>query len=111
VVGAKATAVVTNVPGPREPVRLAGSRLSRIVFWVPQTGSVALGVSILSYAGEVTVGVAADRLVVPEPALLADAFAQELAALTRVPSGRTTRTKGHEVADAGSGTSARAAGP
>ncbi len=110
VVGAKSTAVVTNVPGPREPVRLAGARLSRIVFWVPQTGSVALGVSILSYAGEVTVGVAADRGVVPEPAVLADAFEQEIAALTRVRSGHGKRTKGHDVADAGSGTSPRLAG-
>jgi diacylglycerol O-acyltransferase len=86
-VGSKSTAVVTNVPGPRTPVRLAGARLSRIVFWVPQAGSVALGISILSYAGEVTVGVAADRNVVPDPAVLAHAFEQELAALVeRVPA-------------------------
>jgi diacylglycerol O-acyltransferase / wax synthase len=83
-VGAKSTAVVTNVPGPRTPVRLAGARLARIVFWVPQAGSVALGISILSYAGEVTVGVAADRNVVPDPGVLADAFETELTALVDV---------------------------
>ena len=65
VLGAKSSAVVTNVPGPREPVFLAGARLERLVFWVPQAGTIGLGVSILSYAGDVTVGVAADRKVVP----------------------------------------------
>ncbi len=68
VLGAKSSAVVTNVPGPRHPVYLAGSRLVRLVFWVPQAGTVGLGVSILSYAGEVTVGIAADRNLVPDPA-------------------------------------------
>ena len=54
--GSKSSAVVTNVPGPREPVWLADARVTRVVFWVPQAGSVGLGVSILSYAGDVTVG-------------------------------------------------------
>ena len=67
VLGAKSSAIVTNVPGPTRPVYLAGSRLTRSAFWVPQAGSVGLGVSILSYAGEVTIGVAADRNLVPDP--------------------------------------------
>lgn len=85
--GAKSTAVVTNVPGPREPVFLAGSRLSRLVFWVPQAGSVGLGVSILSYAGEVVVGVAADRNLVPDPSRLSDAIEAELDDLARLVRG------------------------
>ena len=39
VLGAKSSAIVTNVPGPREPVFLAGARLERLVFWVPQAGT------------------------------------------------------------------------
>lgn len=84
VLGAKSTAIVTNVPGPRDPVFLAGARLKRLVFWVPQAGSVGLGVSILSYAGDVTVGVAADRNLVPDPYELTRAVETELAELLRV---------------------------
>ena len=79
--GSKCTAIVTNVPGPSESVFVAGIRLSRLVFWVPQAGSVGLGVSILSYAGDVTVGVAADRRLVPEPERLTSAFEHELRVL------------------------------
>ncbi|MGZ4611270.1 MAG: WS/DGAT domain-containing protein [Actinomycetes bacterium] len=76
--GAKSSAIVTNVPGPREPVLLAGSPLARVVFWVPQAGSVGLGISILSYAGTVTVGVAADRNIVADPGEIAAAVEAEL---------------------------------
>ena len=81
--GAKSSAVVTNVRGPSQPVTLAGARLDGVTFWVPQTGSVGLGVSILSYAGTVTVGIAADRNVVGEPSELADAVEAEVAELER----------------------------
>jgi hypothetical protein len=37
------------------------------MFWVPQSGRLGLGISILSYAGHVTVGVATDAGLVPEP--------------------------------------------
>ena len=82
--GAKSTAIVTNVPGPREPVFLAGTRLTRLAFWVPQAGSVGLGVSILSYAGEVSVGVAADHNLVPDPGEITRAVEAELADLVRL---------------------------
>ena len=83
ILGAKGSAVVTNVPGPQRQVFLAGARLVRAVFWVPQTGSVGLGVSILSYAGDVTVGVAADCNLVPDPQELTAAVHVELDALVR----------------------------
>jgi GNAT superfamily N-acetyltransferase len=83
VLGAKSTAIVTNVPGPREPVFLAGARLTRLVFWVPQAGAVGLGISILSYAGDVSVGVAADHNLVPDPMQLTTAIEDELEALVR----------------------------
>ena len=60
---------------------LAGAPVDGVLFWVPQTGSVGLGVSILSYAGNVTVGIAADRNVVGEPSELADAMEAEVADL------------------------------
>ncbi len=46
-----ATAVMTNVPGPQQPLWLAGSRIDSLMFWVPQSGDIGMGVSILSYNG------------------------------------------------------------
>ncbi len=76
--GAKATGVMTNVPGPREPRYLAGERIQTIMFWVPQTGRVGLGVSIFSYAGEVRLGLSVDAGLVPDPETILDAFPREL---------------------------------
>jgi WS/DGAT/MGAT family acyltransferase len=63
----KATVVLTNVPGPPIPLYLAGQPIDSLMFWVPQSGRLGLGISILSYAGHVTVGVATDAGLVPEP--------------------------------------------
>ncbi|WAS88071.1 WS/DGAT/MGAT family O-acyltransferase [Corallococcus sp. NCRR] len=81
VMGTKASLVATNVPGPRQPVSLAGSRLQGLTFWVPQAGHVGLGVSLFSYSGQVTVGVASDASRVPDPGALVAAFHAELDAL------------------------------
>ncbi|HYD39373.1 MAG TPA: WS/DGAT domain-containing protein [Anaeromyxobacter sp.] len=77
----KASLVVTNVRGPPARVRLAGAELERLMFWVPHPASLGLGVSILSYAGTIRVGVRADAGVLVEPAALAGAIAGELRAL------------------------------
>ena len=78
----KTTAVMTNVPGPREPLFLCGSRVTQCMFWVPQSGHVGLGVSILSYGGGVQFGVITDTKLCPEPQQIIDAFAPEFAALS-----------------------------
>lgn len=63
----KATAVATNVPGPDQPLFMAGCTLSEMMFWVPQTGSIGIGISILSYNGRVHFGLIADGRLVPDP--------------------------------------------
>lgn len=78
----KTTAVMTNVPGPREALSLCGSRVTQCMFWVPQSGNVGLGVSILSYGGGVQFGVITDTQLCPEPQKIIDAFAPEFAALS-----------------------------
>lgn len=77
----KGTAVMTNVPGPKETIYLAGAPLDTIMFWVPQSGRLGLGVSIISYAGQVRVGVAADRGLVPSPEEIVTQFHAEFDAL------------------------------
>jgi WS/DGAT/MGAT family acyltransferase len=79
----KASAVVTNVPGPREEVYLAGTPVRGVLVWAPCSGSMGVTVSIFSYAGEVTVGFMSDVGLVPDPAPLVDAFDRELRLLCR----------------------------
>ena len=63
----KATMVATNVPGPQMPLFLAGSKVREQMFWVPQTGTIGIGISILSYNGRVHFGFIADSKCVPDP--------------------------------------------
>jgi diacylglycerol O-acyltransferase / wax synthase len=79
--GSKSSVVLTNVPGPRERLYLAGEPLRQPMFWVPQSGRLGLGISILSYAGEVLVGVASDAGLVPDPQGIVEGFQAELEAL------------------------------
>lgn len=75
--GMKGTAVMTNVPGPQIPLYLAGSRIKEIMFWVPQSGHVALGTSIISYANEVRLGVVTDMGLIANPDAIIDGFYDE----------------------------------
>ncbi|KQO26236.1 diacylglycerol O-acyltransferase [Acidovorax sp. Leaf76] len=80
--GRKTTAVMTNVPGPKEQLTLCGARVTQCMFWVPQSGDIGLGVSILSYGGGVQFGVITDTALCPEPQRIIDAFAPEFAQLS-----------------------------
>jgi WS/DGAT/MGAT family acyltransferase len=73
----KATAVMTNVPGPQIPLYMAGAELTDIMFWVPQSGRMGLGTSILSYADKVYLGVAADTGLIPDPEKIIEGFQHE----------------------------------
>jgi len=73
----RATAVITNVPGPTEPLTVAGSRLKQWLSWVPQSGDVGMGVSIFSYAGQVQFGVITDAALTPDPEALVSRFPEE----------------------------------
>ncbi len=78
----KTTAVMTNVPGPREKLKLCGSTLEQALFWVPQSGTVGLGVSILSYGGGVQFGIISDTTLCPDPQAIIDQFAPEFEKLS-----------------------------
>jgi WS/DGAT/MGAT family acyltransferase len=80
----KATAVMTNVPGPQTQLYLAGQPIKEIMFWVPQSGRLGLGVSIFSYAGRVRLGIAVDAGLVPSPGMIITHFHEELAAFMRM---------------------------
>jgi WS/DGAT/MGAT family acyltransferase len=67
VLARNASAVMTNVPGPQEPLYLARAKIEDMMFWVPQSGDIGMGVSILSYNGSVQFGVATDKELCPDP--------------------------------------------
>lgn len=73
----KASAVATNVPGPQQPLYMAGQAVRELMFWVPQTGSIGLGLSILSYNGQVHFGVIADHKRIRDPDALVERFTAE----------------------------------
>lgn len=73
----KASAVMTNVPGPREAIYLGGARISEMMFWVPQSGEIGMGVSILSYNNRVHFGLVADRKLVDDPEAIINRFPGE----------------------------------
>ncbi len=73
----RSTAVMTNVPGPAEPLTVAGSILKQSLFWVPQTADTGMGVSILSYAGKVQFGLITDVALTPNPEAVVRHFPEE----------------------------------
>ncbi len=73
----KASVVATNVPGPQQQLYMAGSPLREMMFWVPQTGAVGVGISILSYRGRVHFGVIADARLIPDPEAVVRRFRAE----------------------------------
>ncbi len=80
----KTTAVMTNVPGPAVPLKLCGSTLRQTMFWVPQSGEIGVGVSILSYAGGVQFGLITDARLCPDPQKIIDRFEPEFEKLLMV---------------------------
>lgn len=74
----KATIVLTNVPGPPISLYLAGEQIREMMFWVPQAGRLGVGISILSYAGNVYLGIATDAKLVPDPEAIIQGFYEEM---------------------------------
>ena len=82
----KASVMITNVPGPPVEIHLAGSPLSEMLVWAPVSGHIGLGVSLLSYAGQVRLGIVADAKRVADPRAIVSAYEAELAAFTSTAS-------------------------
>jgi hypothetical protein len=74
----KATMVLTNVPGPRRRLALAGVPLEGVLVWAPCSGAIGMSVSIFSYAGSVTVGFMVNGNLVDDPSTLVGDFETSL---------------------------------
>ncbi|KZZ21861.1 hypothetical protein A3749_17155 [Oleiphilus sp. HI0078] len=76
--GNKTSAVLSNVPGSRETRYLAGAEIKEQMFWVPQTGDIGLGLSIISYAGQIQFGLVGDAKLFPNPERIVKHFVEQL---------------------------------
>lgn len=76
----KGSVVLTNIEGPAKPRYLAGSRLTDLICWVPQAGTIGVGLAFISYAGQIQLALFVDTDMVPDPerlmALTYDAFSE-----------------------------------
>jgi len=88
----KGTAIVTNVPGPSDPVYLAGTPVRGVLIWAPTSGHIGMSVSIFSYRGEVTVGLMVDAALIPDPDHVVAQLEHELEALSHLAPGRSRRS-------------------
>jgi diacylglycerol O-acyltransferase len=73
--------LLSNVPGPTEPLRLAGAPVDEAFQVAPIQGNVTVGVGALSYAGQLNLDVVADASACPDAAVFADGLRDELASL------------------------------
>ena len=90
--GSKASLVMTNVTGPRDPICLAGVPIDRLLFCVPHPGrQLGMGISIMSYHGAATLTVVADAHLVPDPEAITGAFEREFARMVRTARARKAR--------------------
>lgn len=80
----KTTAVMTNVPGPQQARYFCGAKMKQSMFWVPQSGDIGMGVSILSYDGQVQFGLITDAGLVPDPERVIERFKPEFEKLLYV---------------------------
>jgi WS/DGAT/MGAT family acyltransferase len=77
ILDSKGTVVMTNVPASRTQLALAGVPIETLMAWVPQSGRIGIGVSFISYNGQVITGIAVDEGIIPDPRELEEFMYQE----------------------------------
>jgi diacylglycerol O-acyltransferase len=102
----KTVGVLTNVPGPTDLLRFAGTPVLQIVGFAPCSGNQPIAATIFSYNDTVTIGFATDAGLIPDPDVLVDLVAQETQAMRTLvprlsPAAGTSRTHPRKVSRAG----------
>ncbi|MBK7723432.1 MAG: DUF1298 domain-containing protein [Austwickia sp.] len=68
----KTVGVLTNVPGPKQPMLMAGAEALGWIGFVPTSGDEPLGICVFSYNDKVFVGVTTDAHAIPDPDRIAE---------------------------------------
>ncbi len=76
-------AFITNIPGPRAALRLAGAPLLEAFPLLAISGNMALGTAVISYAGQLNLTAVADRDRCPDIEVFAQGVRRALAELTQ----------------------------
>ncbi len=66
----KAAGVLSAVPGPATPMSVCGVPVASILAWPPNSGDQAMSMCMFSYSGEVTIGLACDATLLPDPQVI-----------------------------------------
>jgi WS/DGAT/MGAT family acyltransferase len=77
----RVNATSASIPGPKEPLYLAGARILEVFALLPLVANEPLGVGALSYSGALTIGIAADRDAYPDLDVVVSAMLGDLEAL------------------------------
>src|SRR3712207_6717052 len=78
--------VTTNVPGPQQPLYLAGRRMLEAFPFVPLGGYVRIGIAIFSYDGGLNFGATGDYESVPDIGVLCEGIEAGIAELVPAPA-------------------------
>ncbi len=73
----RSTGVLTNVPGPRQPLHLAGARILGSVGWGGMTGHLNVSAAFVSLGGRIFSGLVTDRAITPDPERLEQYLQEE----------------------------------
>lgn len=92
--------VITNVPGPQDPVYLAGQRVAEVYPAIPLGSHRPISIGVTSYNGHAYFGIVADREAVPDVDVLGQCIIEALEELAetvgakrpRAPRGRKRPT-------------------
>jgi WS/DGAT/MGAT family acyltransferase len=93
--------VTTNVPGPQQPLYLAGRRMLEAFPFVPLGGHVRIGIAIFSYDGGINFGVTGDFDTAPDIDVVCAGIEHGMAELLDTVPRRANRSNGKHTAPAG----------
>eukprot|EP00177_Eucheuma_denticulatum_P008634 GFKZ01015711.1.p1 GENE.GFKZ01015711.1~~GFKZ01015711.1.p1 ORF type:complete len:343 (+),score=39.49 GFKZ01015711.1:497-1525(+) len=82
--GSSATALFSNVAGPREVLRIGGIDVPSVYFFPPPNVQVAVDFGIFSYAGNVYIGAAGDANRLSHPQKLVDLFVEQVKGISEL---------------------------
>jgi diacylglycerol O-acyltransferase / wax synthase len=82
----RSTGVVTNVPGPAQPVHVGGARVLGTVGWGGMTGHLNLSAAFVSLDGRVFPGFVTDEAITPDPDRLLEHVRDEWATVVGTPA-------------------------
>ncbi|GIF45340.1 wax ester/triacylglycerol synthase family O-acyltransferase [Actinoplanes xinjiangensis] len=91
------TTVTTNVPGPRGRLFILGRPIREILPYVPIAERMRIGVAVLTYAGQATIGVTTDFASIPEAGEFAASIVTEVSRLQPATSVAAAPAARHRV--------------